>query len=182
MEIATEMNIVFIFQLMPMNWISSSSGIEGLAFPKIWSLPQVEMFPFHSFVGRFTEMFPSAPAECNGMSSGSIKQPLTQIVSPVSPFCHFCRQFPGQILSSGLFETWLLGLGSHEWLCYIFEWPWKLSPSLFGHFCPKKPFSSTKSPVLCPPWHTILATFSLLKSEQINLGRVIPPQYWQCQK
>ena len=110
MEIATEMNIVFIFQLMPMNWISSSSGIEGLAFPKIWSLPQVEMFPFHSFVGRFTEMFPSAPAECNGMSSGSIKQPLTQIVSPVSPFCHFCRQFPGHILSSGLFETWLLGL------------------------------------------------------------------------
>ena len=94
MEIATEMNIVFIFQLMPMNWISSSSGIEGLAFPKIWSLPQVEMFPFHSFVGRFTEMFPSAPAECNGMSSGSIKQPLTQIVSPVSPFCHFCQQFP----------------------------------------------------------------------------------------
>ena len=90
MEIATGIAIFVIFQLMSMNWILSSFGTECLTFPKILSLPQVEMFPFHSFVGRFTEMFPSAPAECNGMSSGSIKQPLTQIVSPVSPFCHFC--------------------------------------------------------------------------------------------
>ena len=34
-----------------------------------------------------------ARAECNGMSSGSIKQPFTQIVSPVSLLSHFYCTF-----------------------------------------------------------------------------------------